>query len=73
MTQRYPNNEQRGDQHIDTQPDDRTMLIEELKKLLQYEAEIVIFFNRLGEASPAAFSLECERARALLRELGDGS
>lgn len=43
-------------------------LREALMTLTLHERGIVHLFNSMGEASPAAFSLDCERARALLQK-----
>ena len=40
-----------------------------LEKLCSHEKFIVYTINQLGEASPAAFSLDCEKARALIAKI----
>jgi hypothetical protein len=44
----------------------RDALLAALECVLAHERGIIDQFNALGEPSPAAFSLECERARAVL-------
>jgi hypothetical protein len=41
-------------------------LLAALERVLSHERDIVYLFNRLGEGSPANFSLDCEKARAAI-------
>jgi hypothetical protein len=41
-------------------------LLAALQAVLAHERDIVYLFNRLGEGSPANFSLDCEKARAVI-------
>jgi hypothetical protein len=41
-------------------------LLAALERVLAHERDIVYLFNRLGEGSPANFSMECEKARAAM-------
>lgn len=48
---------------------ERDELARVLTAVLSHERGIVHLFNSMGEAAPAAFSLDCERARSVLRRV----
>lgn len=50
---------------------DRAKLVEVLRAAISHERTIVSLFNAQGMASPAMFSVACEQARSVLRELGE--